>query len=226
MLDYLPLLAHLQDAFHRGIGEADGDAVIPGCPDWTVAQLVGHVAYIHHWAAAQARQEQAEPLSAEGDLGAHYAACARELRDALAGLDPEASALTLDGEGVVSFWHRRQVHETLIHLHDVRSAVGAQVEDIASEVWADSVDEVVTVMYPRQVRLDRTRPVPYAVSLVATDAGTAWQLGEGDPVAIVAGPARELALLLWRRAGLEDQRLTITGDRAAAAQTLGCALTP
>lgn len=224
--DYLPLLADLQDAFHRGIGEADPAATIPGCPGWTVRELVEHIARVHHWAAAQARHEEAQAMSPSTDLAAHYDSCARELRETLTELDPSAPALTLDGEGVVSFWHRRQVHETLVHLHDLRSAAGNEVDEVDPQVWADTVDEVLTMMYPRQVRLGRTPPVTHAASLVATDADSAWQLGDGDPVAVVAASARDLALLLWRRLSIEDQRLSITGDRVTTEQTLSGALTP
>jgi uncharacterized protein (TIGR03083 family) len=226
VLDHLPLLADLQSAFHRSIPEVDGEAKIPGCPGWTVRELVEHIAEVHHWAAAQARHEEMEPLSPSSDLVAHYEACARELRDTLATLDPDAPARTLDGEGVVSFWHRRQVHETLIHLHDLRAAAGNEVDEVAPDVWADTVDEVVTVMYPRQVRLGRTPPVPHAVSLVAADADRVWQLGDGEPGAVVTGPARKLALLLWRRTDVADEDLTVIGDRAGTIRTLASPITP
>ena len=46
-------------------------------------------------------------------------------------------------------------------------------------VWADTVDEVVTVMQPRQERLGRMEPLPAPVALHATDADRTWLLG-GD----------------------------------------------
>ena len=50
-----------------------------------------------------------------------------------------------------------------------------------------------------------------------------------DPVpaeATVSGPASALYLLLWRRTGLDDPRLTITGDESAARSVLGAAIVP
>lgn len=226
MPDYLPLLADLQASFHRAIGGVDPAAPVAACPGWTVTELVEHVAEVHHWAAAQARREDEQPLERDGDLAAHYEQRAAELRATLAEVDPDATAHTLNGEGPASFWHRRQVHETLIHLHDLRTAAGDEVDDVDPDVWADAVDEAVTVMYPRQVRLGRTPPVPHAVSLVATDEGHTWQLGDGEPVAVVAGPARALALLLWRRRELGDPELSVMGDRGALDAALAGRLTP
>ena len=52
----------------------------------------------------------------------------------------------------MSFWHRRQLHETLIHLWDLRTAGGLDLV-VEPMLWADTVDEALTVMHPRQVRL-------------------------------------------------------------------------
>jgi hypothetical protein len=95
----------------------------------------------------------------------------------------------------------------------------------------DGIDEVVTVMYPRQVRLGRTAPLPAALAL-APDEGGRWVLaGDGtgpDPVpdATVSGPAEAVLLLLWHRTDLDDPRLTVSGSRAAADTVLAEALTP
>ena len=51
-----------------------------------------------------------------------YAQCAAELRSTLESLDPSAPARTLLERGTVAFWYRRQLHETLIHLWDLRTA--------------------------------------------------------------------------------------------------------
>ncbi len=69
-------------------------------------------------------------------------------------------------------------------------------------VRADTVDEVVTVMSPRQVSLGRCAPLPAALRLPATDTGRTWmpEHEPGAPAVEVAGPAAALPLLLWRRA--------------------------
>ncbi len=220
-IDYLPLLAELQEEFAAGIEEISDDAPVPSCGDWTVRDLAEHLASVHHWAAAMARDEDVERLPRHPpDLSERYAACAAELRETLAALPSDAPGRTFDGPGPASFWRRRQVHETLVHLHDLRGEVPA----VAAEVWADAVDEVVTVFYPRQVRLERIAPLPVAVRLVAIDAGQEWVLGEGDPVATIEGSAQALTLLLWGRLGLDA--VTVTGDAAAAERALTTAITP
>ncbi len=245
----LPVLHGLQDRFLASIGEVDADARVPWCGRWRVRSLVVHLGRIHHWAAGQARRRQETPLG-RGPfvLDEFYAAQAAELRDTLATLDPDAPAWTLDASGVVRFWHRRQTHETLVHLWDLRTAGGLAL-DVAPALWADTVDELVTVMHPRQVALGRVAAPTVRVRVVATDvAGTdltdvgadavgapqtsrGWTLHAADdappaPVVEVTGPAVSLALLLWGRTTLDDPTLTTVGDRAALAAVLAGRLTP
>jgi len=126
----------------------------------------------------------------------------------------------LSGPGPASFWHRRQVHETLVHLHDLLG----ETADVPPEVWADAVDEVVTVMYPRQVRLGRIAPLADPLRLVATDTGREWRLGDDEPAARIAGTGQTLTLLLWGRLGADA--VEVTGDAEAAHRALATAITP
>jgi hypothetical protein len=169
---------------------------------------------------------------------AFYTWAARHLVDTLGSLAPEATGLTLDGPGPAAFWRRRQLHETLVHLVDLRVAGGAALAaaagDQAPDVWADTVDEVVTVMQPRQERLGRMEPLDAPVVLVAQDAGSAgrrWTLGaQGASAAVQAvavhGPAWALALLLWRRVSPGDAAFTLDGDHRVLDDALGRALVP
>ena len=238
-IDYLPLLAHLQGEFLAGVRASDATARVPACGRWRVRNLVEHLARIHHWAAGQARRRQETPLGrGPFDLPELYATCAAELRETLAELGPDADAWTLLGRGPASFWHRRQVHETLVHLHDLRAAsVGAvpeAVDDVAPEIWADTVDEVVTMFEPRQVRMGRIDPLARTVALAAPDAGAAWVLGAHEDgrtggmeaAATVTAPARELALLVWGRLTPEQAGVVVDGDRAVLDEVLGSRITP
>jgi uncharacterized protein (TIGR03083 family) len=197
----------LQGRFQHGIGTVPEDRPVPHCEGWTVRDLVEHLAEVHHWAAAMARNRDETPLHAHpSDLAGRYAECAAELRATLASLPPDAPARTLDGPGRVSFWHRRQVHETLVHLHDLLG----RVDDVPTEVWTDAVDEVVTVLLPRQMRLGRSPAPTEAVRLIATDAGSRWLLGTGPAAAEIRGTGQELTLLIWGRMDLEGA--SVTGD--------------
>jgi len=189
-----------------------------------VADLVEHLSAVHHWAAAMARSTDIEPWLGAGDPRPRYAESAAELRTTLRSLDPDAPARTLLERGTVAFWYRRQLHETLIHLWDLRSAGGLDLA-VAPLIWADTVDEVVTVMHPRQVRLGRAPAPPVRLGLAATGLDRTWSLSastaapEGRTVTL-RGPAGALALFLWRRIGLDDPRMSVDGDEAALTAVL------
>lgn len=244
-LDHLALLARFQDDFLAAVPDADPGALVPACGDWTVRELVEHLAYIHHWAAGNAHGVKGPDLG-DGpfDLAPHYAAQAAELRAALAEVDPYTIGRVLAhpkpmGKGPVRFWHRRQTHETLVHLHDLLAArAGAGSLGLVKaepEVWADNLDEVVTVLQPRQVGLGRMEPLRHPVALVATDVdgSPTWVLGapgeraeEVAPDVVVSGPAEGLALILWRRLTPAEAGLTVEGDHADLEAALGQPIVP
>ncbi len=225
----LDTLAALQDDVLATIPLVDPSAPVPWCGRWRVRHLVVHLARIHHWAAGQARRRQETPLGrGPFDLVELYSSCAAELRETLHELGPDALAWTLVGDGPAAFWHRRQAHETLVHLWDLRTAGGLALAQQPA-LWADTVDEVVTVLQPRQERMGRMEPLPAPVALVATDAEVRWTLGAGvdvRPAVSVTGPAEALALLLWGRTGADDPRLDVTGDAATLRDALSRRLTP
>jgi uncharacterized protein (TIGR03083 family) len=223
-IDALAVLTDLQDAFEDTIPVVDARAPVPWCEGWRVADLVDHLSSVHHWAAAMARSVDVEPWNGVADPRLRYAACAAELRETLRSLDPAAPARTLLEHGTVAFWHRRQLHETLIHLWDLRTAGGLDLT-VDPTIWADTVDEAVTVMQPRQVRLGRTPAPPVRLELAATDVQGRWSTAAaaaapGGRAATVLGPAEALALLVWGRTGLDDARLAVHGDGTALAAVL------
>lgn len=231
--DYFVTLGVLQAEFAAALKQADPDVPVPSCDDWSIGDLADHLAGVHHWAAAMARDEDEEPLPVPLDLVAAYEAQAAELRETLSALGPEATGrilngLTEDGRGPVSFWFRRQVHETLVHLWDIRAALGLAPPEATPELWADTVDEVLTVMYPRQVALKRTRKVVTRIELTATDIDQTWAIGAPNAVqkVSVTGSARDLALLLWGRTTPRSADLTVIGDEAALAEALSRAIVP
>jgi uncharacterized protein (TIGR03083 family) len=243
---FFTTLTRLQEAFAEQAALAEPDAVIPGLGDWRVRGLVAHLAGIHHWAAGMALgddsrdEELGTPAPRDAAaLAALYAEHAATLRVALAQAGADGAAVTLLGPGPASFWFRRQVHETLVHLGDLAAARSGAwtpdvldgVVDVAPELWADGVDEVVTMFEPRQVRLGRIAPLDRLVALRATDAGREWVLGAhedgrvaGEPAATVTGMARELDLVLWGR--VDAGQTVVDGDASALDAALAAAITP
>ena len=228
-VDHLRHLHQVQDQFADTIGRVDPATPVPWCGSWTVHDVVLHLAGVHHWAAAQARRATVTELAAPTDPERHYRECAQELRDTLAEVPPDAVASTLLGEGPAAFWHRRQLHETLVHLWDIRAAGSEPPPEVGPEVWADTVDEVVTVMQPRQVDRGRMPRLGSAIELVATDTPRHWRLDsddDGPAVATVTGPAASLGLLLWGRLDVTHPSLSTAGDAEVLAAALAQPLTP
>lgn len=241
-MDHLTTLADLQQQFLETTRRADPATPVPWLARWKAEQLVVHLARIHHWAAGQARRKQETPLGrGPFDLPELYAECAAELRETLEALDPDAPAWTLLDDGgsrdertgprpgsTVRFWHRRQAHETLVHLWDLRTAIGEDV-DAPPERWLDCLHEVVTVMHPRQVRLERVEPPSAAIAFQPDGAGASLLLAgapEGAEEVTIAGPSKSLALLAWGRLPLDAPGIGVSGDRSLAAAVLERGLTP
>jgi uncharacterized protein (TIGR03083 family) len=223
-LDHLAALARTQDDFLASIGEVDPATPIPWCGRWRVRDLVVHLGRVHHWAAAQAGKQREVPLG-RGPfvLDTFYATHAAEVREVLERLG-DTEGWTLVGNGPASWWRRRQLHETLVHLWDLRASSDLPVTGDAV-LWSDTVDEVVTVMQPRQQEMGRMEPLPAPVRLEATDSARSWSLGgTGEPGVTVTATARDLALLVWGRRTVDD--VTVTGDADALVDALGRRLTP
>ena len=238
MLDrtaYLSVLRRDTAAFADVLHDGDLETPVPDCPGWTLADLGNHLGGVHEWASGiiTTGVPDERPIAPVGDAGlAHwYAERAEELIAALSTTDPATEVWTFGpSPRTVSFWLRRQPLETAVHLHDARRAVGL-ASPIDQELAADGVDEVVTIMFPRQVRLERIAPLGRGVRLVLADVpDTAYVLAgdgtavDGSPVATVTATAEQLLLALWRRLSVDT--LTLEGDADAAREVFRTALTP
>lgn len=242
-MEHLRALATHQARFLATTRHADPATPIPWLGDWTVEQLVVHLSRIYRWAAGQARREASTSLGrGPFDLPQLYADCASEVHRTLSELDPDAPAWALIDDGVpeaqhtgtVRFWHRRLANETLVHLWDLRTAVGEALE-APDDAWLDCLDEVVTVMHPRQLRLERGAPPAARVEFRPTGTDASLTLGgapDDAPRVVIAGPAGSLALLAWGRGVSDDDPLgaegveVVEGDRTVAASSLRAGLTP
>ena len=213
-------------------------AAVPSCPDWTVASLVGHLGETHLWAERCVRlgdpqlPEVDPPTRDRAALAGWYRSCADTLLQTLRTTSPDAPCWTFGPRPrEAGFWFRRQPHEVAVHRWDLGAALGRYL-GYPAELAVDGVDEVVTMFFPRQVRLQRIPPRTRSLAVVA-DGGTSWVLhgdGVGAPTGpadvAVAGPADALVLLLWGRLTLDDPRLTVTGSREAAETVLRAGIVP
>lgn len=232
---YLACLQH-DAARLRLVAEGHLDLKVPSCPDWTVAELVTHVAeaYQHK---IQCIRLQAFPRPWPPDFSGEepVALFDRSLAELLAEFDkhgPDAPAKTwYDPDQSVGFWIRRMAQETVIHRIDGELAVG-EVTAIPADLALDGIDEVLGIFLGWDsidtIQREGREPWPLladtdgAVVVVRADADHAWsarftpdgvQVSVGaseEPAATLNGDPVDLLLWLWRRADID--KLTAEGD--------------
>lgn len=217
------------------VGSADLTAPVPYCPGWTLLDLAGHLGGVHRWALAALRTGRpGEEPTGPRDRAAlvdWLAEGRSDLLHALRTTDPDAPTWHFGPPPrVASFWSRRQALETAIHLGDARRAVGLP-DDLDPGLAADGVDEVVTMFFPRQVRLERIPPLAQGVRIDLRDGSRASLVLAGDGTdpranteARVAGPAAAVLLALWGRGGIDA--LEVDGDREVVGAAFGAGITP
>ena len=183
---------HLTKDFWLGALRADGDAFraavtgvpsldvqVPTCPEWTVADLVGHLAALFGWvrrtvaSGVAEAPEKYEEWSGEGDVLAAWTDEYVELLATLDAVDPEAPAWNwapLPKKAV--FWHRRMAHECAVHRWDAQMASG-MAEPIEAKLASDGVTEVLDTWLPAGRRKGPT-DLAGVVALHATDLDQVW----------------------------------------------------
>jgi len=223
-MDWIPLLREATGRFADVLADGDLTAPVPTCPGWSLADLADHLGGVHQWAthAVVVGDPKGVPTPAPTERDAlvrWYRDSARTLVDVLVGTPVEATAWTFGAEQAAGFWRRRQGHETSIHLYDALAALGQDDSwEVDPAVAWDGVEEVASVFYPRQVRLERISPLAGTLRLCPADLDAApVEIGGGDPVGELTGPSPYLLLALWKRAPVED---------FTAARLLETAVTP
>lgn len=230
-VDHLAVLQRADARFGEAAAEAVLDrgwaAAVPGCPGWTLADLVWHLAEVQHFWAWVVRTRAADPSAyaeprrrPDDELLAWAAAQSAELETVLAGADPVDRVWTWAPQQDVAFVRRRQAQEAVVHTVDVEQVLD-DVHPIAPDVALDGIDEWLEVMAPAALP-QGPPPEAHPVVLHAVDADAERTLFPGTrpfPIATLTGNAGDLLLALWRRAPLEV--VTVDGDPGQAAATLG-----
>ena len=130
-------LAHIEQESSRFIAclaDADPAAPVPSCPEWTVDDLIWHLAEVQLFWGAIVRDRLDDPDAAEegkpsrpedhAALVALFGDATRQLLDALATTPPETEVWTWADDHTVAFVLRRQAHEALIHRMDAELVAG------------------------------------------------------------------------------------------------------
>jgi len=225
--EYLPALqrtdARFAEAASAAVLDRGWGAPVPGCPDWTLADLVRHLAEVQRFWAWVVRTRAVDPSGytepqrhPDDELLGYVAAQSAELETVLAGADPAERVWTWAPRQDVAFVLRRQLQEATVHTVDVEQVLG-DVRPVAADVGLDGLDEWLEVMVPGalpQGPPEGAHPVVFH----AVDADAERTLFPGTrpfPIATLTGTAGDLLLAAWRRVPLEV--LTVDGDGLQAA---------
>jgi uncharacterized protein (TIGR03083 family) len=236
--EYLDWLALECASFAQVLASGDLDAAVPYCPGWQLRDLGSHLGGVHRWArgcvlGADPRTPfEAGPTKRDALL-TWYVEGATSVQDTLRELGPDAPSWTMAGPGTALYWMRRQAQETAVHRWDAQSSQGVS-EPLDARLAADGIGEVVEMWFPRLARRGQRTPLTRSARIDIDDGATFVLAGDGqNPLngersaeATIAGPAEALLLLLWGRTTIDDPRIRISGDRAAAVEVLSANLTP
>ncbi|MGY0232809.1 maleylpyruvate isomerase family mycothiol-dependent enzyme [Longispora urticae] len=209
----------------------DLGARVPSCPDWTVEDLVRHVAmvYLHKVECLRlGHHPEGWPpdLSTEPAL-AQLVRAHDELAAEFAGRAPEDPAYTWYGpDQSVGFWMRRMAQEAAVHRVDAELAAG-QVTPVAADLAVDGIDEALTVFlawtsteWPEDYTLVDAPAVEVSAGgrswlVRPTTKGVLVEAGPGEAATTISWEPSDVLLWLWRRVG--DDAVTVTGDPGGAA---------
>jgi uncharacterized protein (TIGR03083 family) len=225
-MEFPRLLDCLESDFTRlrSVVPPDLDAVVPTCPDWTVADLTRHVGavYLHKTACMRGGVEpddwppkgleDEEPLAL---LDRGYA----ELRHEFATRKPEDPA---GGwyvpDRTVGFLIRRMAQETVIHRIDAELGAGQPVVPIPDDLAVDGIDELLKIFVAYGV----AEWSQYFTEVLAGSPGrtyavrtgrAAWRIrtgpgtftvadGDADPADVtVSGTPAAVLRWVWNREG-------------------------
>jgi uncharacterized protein (TIGR03083 family) len=225
--EYLPVLqrtnARFAEVAAAAVLASGWRGRVPGCPDWTLADLVWHLSEVQFFWAWVVRTRASDPSGypeparrAEDELLGFFSAASTELETALDGADPAEPVWTWAPRRDVAFVLRRQVHEAVVHTADVEQVLN-DLRPVPADVGLDGIDEWLEVMVPAALP-EGPPDGAHPVVLHAVDADAERTLFPGTrpfPIAALTGTAGDLLLSLWHRLPLEV--LTVDGDGLQAA---------
>ena len=229
--DSLSLIDERSAALRSAVAAApDLSVKVPGCPDWTLADLVEHVGGVQRfWAVVVSSADDSGPPPREkvdfpspaGDLLEWSASSTQLLLSALRQAGPSspswawwaASGAPLTAAAVA----RHQVQEAAVHAYDAEEAAG-MASPLPAAVAVDGVAEFLSVPLasmgpwpgrPARIAFAATDGPTYVIDL--SPAGVSFNpAASGEPLATLHGSASELVLGLYNRIPLDGLR--VEGD--------------
>ncbi|MGW4526100.1 maleylpyruvate isomerase family mycothiol-dependent enzyme [Amycolatopsis sp. NPDC004378] len=178
------------DGLKRAALKAGPATPIPNCPNWTVHDLVAHVASVHALAVGLTlgKPGESDPPASWDDVLGWWDGQRLALREALL-RNPESP------------WGRRMAHETAIHRLDAESALEDGTTRFSPEFANDGIDEFLTFVVPRR---------GFTFGVRVTTPERTWTVG--TPGTEVSGAADDVYRALYGR----PNHAATTGDRLPA----------
>ncbi len=163
-------------------GRQGPDVAVPTCGDWTMRDLMAHVARVYRRAATAVEERATEQVQWESppddlpDPAAYLAEALEDLVHALASADADSPAWNWSADDhTAQFWARRMAHESAVHRYDAQRAQGL-AQPIDADIAHDGIDELVDLIGPRILERDGTELPTGTMLLTATDEGARWAL--------------------------------------------------
>jgi len=164
------------------------DLAVPSCGDWTMADLVWHLAEVQSFWAWIIEHRPAPVEEAEMPDRAVDAALRAQLTDANDRLCAALDAASFDDPAwtwhlehkTVDFSIRRQTHEALIHCFDAVLATDGPAPVVEPALAADGFDELVTVMAGGVPEWAEYKSSDRRIDVWAVDTDDRWLLELGS----------------------------------------------
>jgi uncharacterized protein (TIGR03083 family) len=204
------------------------EASVPGCPGWSVQDLVVHTGGVHRFWSQIAERRLQDPRDVDrtrtkpgdGPLLEWFRDGVAHLADIIEQGDGTESIWSWSAQKNIAFVQRRMAQETAVHRWDAESVAGA-AESIEPKLARDGVDEFFDIFMPAEESSFDGRGE--TIHLHQTDGAGEWVLDlgpervqverahrKGD--AAVRGTGSDLLLVLWRRIPLSA--VEVIGDHA------------
>jgi uncharacterized protein (TIGR03084 family) len=233
------------DALRGQVDELDG-LVAPlddagwsspsACPEWTVADVVLHLAQTNEMATASARGALADAAGSwaavegdtvddlagaavarerggpNGELYRRWRSGADEMVAAFASCDPADRLTWVVGDMAARTLATTRVAETWIHTEDVADGLGVTLRG-SPRLWhvARLVHRTIPYAF---ARAGEEPPGPVAFQLSAPDGDDTWTFGDAQAPTVVTGPALDLCRVAGQRGSAEATQLTGVGPDA------------
>lgn len=214
------LLACLESDYRRleSVAADRLSAKVPSCPEWTVRDLVEHVAlvYLHKVACMRlGRFPESWPPEPTGEPAMERLARAyAELTAEFAGRAPSDPAATFHPDDqTVGFWIRRMAQETAVHRVDAELAAGDPTP-VDGELAIDGIDEVLVMFLGWGI--GKWSGEPAIADLLSGADGRHAEIRSGGESFLVRPTHAGVDVL--RSAGddrIADRALTVNGDPSA-----------